>query len=656
MYRVDTLKTVIRQAINNIIERENTEYAELKKIYLEVAYILKKENNITLQSQIRGRLQENCIQTKSYIGENLFETKKLRSGLWKNVDNHEKNCFKYIRYIKNSYLVTNDNWEHFYKALNVDGKYVLENNVDILYEIKLKEQIGICKAKIIILELKKIRELLRSMKKVDKCEEGYGTAFEVFAIAVIYNLNYEIVINKYIVHGDYDGGIDAIVYLNDSDEVDIYQIKLNEISDVAYDIMNKNYTLCVSDDVVPENGADLYNFILKRKILLQNRKMNLKTISWNSKKDSNITPLDIYNMFFKNKLLPNRDNNLTLYIEKPVLNSAYNIASYKDKNYTFFLNAEELIKDMLNALEIPKNSDISSVDFSRFFCDNIRGAMPINKNIYKTIIEDPNNFINYNVGIDITGKVRDLSYQLEIKNPIINNGQQTIMSLIKTNINLDKIMLCIHVKNQSDLIVKSNISIFTNEQKPVRPVDRLSVNYFIRDIQKKIFDDGEYFLQIYSSGDRENDYIINSIYGNKVIVLSDFIKLYFAVITTNLGGWKNAFNQELEKININKPFDLNLSFKVCESIVRFESYLDTISDKRERDNLRSADLAFMYLLCKENLSVEQARKVIDMINNEYFYSKHTSKLIDVYKSSTIMNRLNRQLKRFEKNNKLDLVK
>ena len=97
MYRVDTLKTVIRQAINNIIERENTEYAELKKIYLEVAYILKKENNITLQSQIRGRLQENCIQTKSYIGENLFETKKLRSGLWKNVDNHEKNCFKYIR-------------------------------------------------------------------------------------------------------------------------------------------------------------------------------------------------------------------------------------------------------------------------------------------------------------------------------------------------------------------------------------------------------------------------------------------------------------------------------------------------------------------------------------------------------------------------------
>ena len=72
--------------------------------------------------------------------------------------------------------------------------------------------------------------------------------------------------------------------------------------------------------------------------------------------------------------------------------------------------------------------------------------------------------------------------------------------------------------------------------------------------------------------------------------------------------------------------------------------------------MRSADLAFMYLLCKENLSVEQARKVIDMINNEYFYSKHTSKLIDVYKSSTIMNRLNRQLERFKKNDKLNLVK
>ena len=646
MKKKDTWKQVIIKAIDNIMEKENVEYVSLHDIYEEVGRILKKKNDKNLQSQIRGRLQENCRQTKSYKGHNLFETKKIRSGLWRNVNKREIS-FKYIRYINNSYLITDDNWKTFKKQDFITEKYIQEKNLDILYEVKLKEEIGIVKASIIIDELKRIRHLLKIMKKNDKHDDGYGTAFEVFAISVIYNINFENVINNYIVHGDQDGGIDAIVYFDNCNHIEVYQIKLNEISDVAYDRMNNSYRLC-SKGVIPENGRDLYNFVSERKYLFKNKKVIYKSVSWNSKKDSNIIPIYIYDKFFENMLLPSDNNHLVLYIDKPVLGSTYNIASYNDQNYTFYLSAKELIDDLFNALSLP--SGISKTEIFRYFGDNIRGQLAIGENIRLTIINDPKNFVNYNLGIDITGEVRDLSDKLEISNPIINNGQQTLISLIKINKNLDKIMLCIHVKNQKDLVIRSNISIFTNEQRPVKSIDRLSVNFYIRDIQKKIFADGKYFLRIYSSGLQNRDYLIDSIYGNRVISLSSFIKLYFAVLTKNLGGWKNTFNQELEKIQINDFLDFDLAIKVCDSIIKFEEYLDTIVDKKEKDNLRSADLAFMYLLCKKKLSVLEAQKVINMINEEYYYSKETSKLIDVYKSSSIINRLDYQCKKYKKSN------
>ena len=57
-------------------------------------------------------MQENCIESKSFNGENLFTTEKVRSGKWKNVEEAEEaNSKKYIRSEKNNFIITTDNWK-----------------------------------------------------------------------------------------------------------------------------------------------------------------------------------------------------------------------------------------------------------------------------------------------------------------------------------------------------------------------------------------------------------------------------------------------------------------------------------------------------------------------------------------------------------------
>ena len=108
-----------------------------------------------------------------------------------------------------------------------------------------------------------------------------------------------------------------------------------------------------------------------------------------------------------------------------------------------------------------------------------------------------------------------------------------------------------------------------------------------------------------------------------------------------MGNWKNSPNLQVEKTEFNEPFDLTLSLKVCETNALFSTFFFYFSEKKEKDDLKSADLAFKYLLCKENLTTEQAYEVIKNINQKYYYSlqDEKSKLIDIYKSSTIIERL-----------------
>lgn len=646
------MKEVLKLCISTITRREQKEYANLKEIYEEVAKYLEEENNESLQSQIRGRLQECCKQYAAFSGDSLFITEKVKSGNWK----VESKKAKYIRYKHGKSLISNDNWDHVEKVDKVLENYELETDEDNVYRGKLTYELGKEKAEIILKELNDIRVLLKTMKHIDRVRDGYGLAFEVFAISTIYNIEYEESICKYIIHGDLDGKIDAIYY-GDMDQVFIYQIKLGNISDTAYEEMKKNYISCLHNNESPEHGKNLYDFVKKNKEILKVKEEKYVTISENSLKTTNKNPQEIYELYFANKILPISNNHLTLRIQKPgYLNGNYNISTDGNNNFNFYIKASILINNLLEALGIGIDfHDHEKIDLSKYFTDNVRGVLSPNKNMLQTIEIEPENFVKYNNGISITGKVKDLGSQIEIVNPVINNGQQTITTLVKTYKDISKVVLPVKVTDETDIEIKGKISQYTNEQVRVKPIDILSLNVFVRKIQKEIYEEGNYFLKIYSSGKKGYDDILSHLYKkNNIISLLDFIKLYFSLENKkDLGLWKNSPSYQLEQIQIDHYFDKLKSLKVCNAIAQFKDYLDTVQNKKVKDDLKSADLAFKYILCTTSFEPTKIEDILMQINQKYYYQvkDEKSKLIDIYKSTTIINKIEEFIQKDEEKGK-----
>lgn len=91
----------------------------------------------------------------------------------------------------------------------------------------------------------------------------------------------------------------------------------------------------------------------------------------------------------------------------------------------------------------------------KLFYDNVRGKLPANKTMEKTIKNEPSFFSLYNNGVSITGEVKyENGSVISIKDPIIVNGQQTITNLIRTTESIDKIYVPVFIKNTSDLSKK----------------------------------------------------------------------------------------------------------------------------------------------------------------------------------------------------------
>lgn len=639
-----TIKDAIYISIKNLMRKNDCVYVNLKDIYSEVASYLEKEQNYGLESSIRGRLQECCSQYKFFKGENLFKTREVKSGMWTIVKIGET-MNKYIRYKNNKFLITNNDWIDFEECSILDNLYIEENNKDIIYEVKLTNEIGKEKANVIINELIFIRNLLKNYKDFKGSDEGYGKSFEVFAVSTLQNISYLECVSKYIVHGDKDGKIDAIFY--NSKEVYVYQIKIGMINDDCFDTINYNYNLC-KNNKIPQDGSDLYNFYKLHENELKNKNTNYKTVSSNSKQEYNYTPNEIYDLFFKIKLLPSYFNNLELYINKPITNNSgrrvYNVSTDGENNYIFFIKAYDLIESICNALGINyEKSENGNIDLSKYFYDNVRGMLSQKKDMIKTIKEEPHNFIKYNNGISINGKVENLNDQIKIINPVINNGQQTIYTLVKSNDDLTKVILPVKITNETDPIINVNISKYTNDQVNVKEIDMLSINKYIRNIQFKLLNNSEYFLKIHNSGTKEYESLMKCIYkDSKIISLMDFIKLYYSILNSdNLGNWKNSPNKMIDDFKIEEDFDFEISLKVCKATEMYKVYVNNLKDKKLKADLKTADIALKYILYKYNFNIEDAVKIIIDINNKYFYNlndkKRKSKLIDIYKSNNIIN-------------------
>lgn len=545
---------------------------------------------------------------------------------------------KFIRNKDNLIHVSNDNWKTFetMKKKSIEG--IEEIDRDIISIIKLRHELGDILAKIIVDEFDKIR-LQFNMQSGD----GYGHAFEVFALAVLYNINYNIVFDNYIVSGQNDGKIDAIYWKKDINI--IYQIKMDYLDFSEVEVIDKNYYEFISTgNISSENSQDLLLFCKKhQKNITREKEYEIVTISNNGINESHISSKNIYLKYFENYLL-NKTNNLTISLTIPKENGVAKIIDDKSI-YAYFIDAKVFIEDLLRCDNI--GGDINNL--YKLFYDNVRGNLGINKAMRETIDNDPSNFVKYNNGVTITGFVKYINTPcLIIDEPIINNGQQTIWNLINKYPNIDGTSLLIIVKNESDYKIKSKISKYTNTQKNIKPIDLLSLDSNIRKLQSQLFNltinsDDPIFLEINTSGERHYNKLIKVIYKRENIIhLIDFCKLYFAVETNKLGDWKsNVSKQLVDLLEKDVIYDIEKSLMICNSIIKYKKYLQSITDKSIKNILRTADLAFMYIQYKYNFSEEKTHIIIDKMNKKYFYdipdSKRKSKVIDLYKANDIVN-------------------
>jgi hypothetical protein len=360
-----------------------------------------------------------------------------------------------------------------------------------------------------------------------------------------------------------------------------------------------------------------------------------------------MSPLYIFNKYIENLFL-NKTNGITIDIRADG-RFGYTKIGDTDQAFAFFTNAKKFIDILMNNKAIDNNIN----NLNKLFYDNVRGQLKSNDEMVNTINSDAKNFVLYNNGITITGKIEEdeNTNNFKITEPVISNGQQTLWNLInnRDSENISKINILVIIKNTNNSSqIKSNISRYTNSQISIKPIDLLSLNYYVRKVQKEIADElyqgNKYFLNINSSGDRGFEKELSKIFEKtNVIKLVDFCKLYFSVSDkTKLGSWKNSVSKMIEsKLENIKEFDLNKSLKICNVISKYNSYLKTIKDKEDKNMISTTGLALMYISYIYDYDFDESKSIIEKINEKYFFNATSkpSKLIDIYKSDEIINKI-----------------
>lgn len=544
---------------------------------------------------------------------------------------------KYIRDKANIIHTSSDNWVTYESLEKKSVEGVEERDQDIVAQVKMRYKLGEKNAKVVIEELETIRKQFKLQSG-----DGYGHAFEVFTISVLHNIDYDIAIENYIVNGTNDGKIDAIYW---NDEVNkVYQIKMDylDFSDTA--LMKSNYHEFISTrNISDETAKDLLSFCNKhQRNIVKEKEYEIITVSSNGNVKGHISSDSIFLKFFENQLI-NRTNKLKVSLTIPKDNGVAKI-SQDDSIYAYFIDAKTFVDDLLKC----ENINHKKENLYKFFYDNVRGDLGINKAMETTIAKYPQNFVKYNNGVTITGKTKYIESTpcLIIDKPIINNGQQTIWNLVDKYPNIDKVNLLIIVKNEENDKIKGKISKYTNTQKNIKPIDLLSLDSHIRNLQSALFNltikQDPIFLELNTSGKRHYGKILKQVYEREnIIPLTDFCKLYFSVESNELGKWKSNVSTKLEEVlKREEDYDVDKSLLICKIITKYKKYLKTLTDKNEKNRLRSADLAFMYIQYKYGYDEIKAHNIIKIINEKYYdkvpADQRKSKLIDLYKTDDIV--------------------
>lgn len=556
---------------------------------------------------------------------------------------------KFIRYKDYKMFFSDNNWKEYsvLKCKSTDADE--ETDEDICAEVKLRYELGERKARIIIDILKDIQKRFNP-----SAHDGYGHAFEIFAIATLYNIDYNIAYKKYIVNGSKDGKVDAIYWCGE--KVFLYQIKLGYFDSDDLKTMRDNHREFIrTGKITSPDSHHLLEFYEKHKSEIIGREdSEIVIISDNYTDKNSFTPKQIFDLYFKNQLIQ-RNNNIKLTLDIPNIDNNLILLNGKEVSvYAYFEKAEKLIRTILKCEQINNKSNID-----KLFYDNVRGYLGTNKNMEDTINKEPSNFIKYNNGITITGNVtyNEGNLNIVIENPTISNGQQTLVNLLELYPNVKDVYVLVIVKNDTNTKIKGKIARFTNEQKTIKPIDLLSLNEAIRELQGFLFNsNNNFFLNINTSGKKSYNDMLKRLYDrNKIITLSEFLRLYFATEDLKFGSWKNNVSTKLkELLDSVIAFDNSKALKICKVIESYRDYLGTVTDKKAKNDLKVADLIVMFLSYKYRYTIAESYAIVTEFNRKYFYDlpedSRKSKLIDLYKVNDIYEKYMEFLKEKKKVN------
>ena len=234
--------------------------------------------------------------------------------------------------------------------------------------------------------------------------------------------------------------------------------------------------------------------------------------------------------------------------------------------------------------------------------DNVRGYLgetKFNKNIIRTIDEDPNKFFMYNNGITITTKNINAKktngmkkFSCELQGFQIVNGGQTIRSIYKflkeefDDVKLSSAEILVRIfQTEKNYELTNNIAEYTNSQNAVSSINLKSISNIQIELERYLKQEG--ILYIRKSGDtgikEEN------------ITKRISIEILAQLIYSKMGNPDRATNQKKALFDkyYDEIFSENLNFEEVKDLV--EKYFN-IQERYKESNFEMTNQKCFYIL------------------------------------------------------------
>ena len=279
------------------------------------------------------------------------------------------------------------------------------------------------------------------------------------------------------------------------------------------------------------------------------------------------------------------------------------------KSYLVKLPLITLIRITCKDEELRNNTNIEDYSILKgqelylgLLYDNVRGYLgetKFNKNIIRTIDEDPNKFFMYNNGITITTKNINAKktngmkkFSCELQGFQIVNGGQTIRSIYKflkeefDDVKLSSAEILVRIfQTEKNYELTNNIAEYTNSQNAVSSINLKSISNIQIELERYLKQEG--ILYIRKSGDtgikEEN------------ITKRISIEILAQLIYSKIGNPDRATNQKKALFDkyYDEIFSENLNFEEVKDLV--EKYFN-IQERYKESNFEMTNQKCFYIL------------------------------------------------------------